>query len=238
MAPASPPPDAPPDARRVRIETPSGQGWADLRLPPRRPLGVVALGHGAGGTVGAPDLASVAAACVGAGLAVAAITQPYRVAGRGVAATGALDAAWLAIIGALREEPELRGPRRARVPWVFGGRSSGARVACRTASAAGAAGVLALAFPLHPPGRPDRSRQPELDGVGAPVLVVQGSRDPFGMPAPDPARGRAVEVIEGADHGLKRELERIGRIGADFASAAIAAAAPDGRASNRPRTGM
>lgn len=221
MTPAKLPPDPPPGVERRRLGTPVGEAWVDLHLPAGRPRGVLALGHGAGGTMAAPDLVAVIKASTAVGLAVAAITQPYRVAGKGVAATSTLDAAWCSVIEALQAEPSLRGPRRARVPWVFGGRSSGARVACRTASRAGAIGVLALAFPLHPPGRPDRTRQPELDEAGVPVLVIQGSRDPFGMPSPDSAARRRVEVIEGADHGLKRDIPRIGQLGAAFALASI-----------------
>lgn len=204
---------------RLEIGTPAGIAWADVRLPDGKPRAVVALGHGAGGSVTAPDLVAVSEACVMAGFAVVAITQPYRVAGKkGTPVTGRLDEAWMAVMAALRDEPSLRGARRARVPLVVGGRSSGARVACRTAAASGAIGVIALSFPLHPPGRPDRSRQPELDGVGLPVLVVQGSRDPFGMPEAEPRVGRTVAVIEGADHGLKRETPRTGNLAADFVS--------------------
>ncbi len=85
---------------------------------------------------------------------------------------------------------------------MTGGRSSGARVACRTAAETGAAGVLCLAFPVHPPGRPEKSRLDELDAVPVPVLVVQGERDPFGMPPP--AKGRTVVEVAG-DHGLKAD---------------------------------
>jgi predicted alpha/beta-hydrolase family hydrolase len=92
------------------------------------------------------------------------------------------------------------------VPLLAGGRSSGARVACRTAADAGAAGVLCLAFPVHPPGRPEKTRLSELDAVSVPVLVVQGERDPFGMP-PD-APGRTVARVNG-DHGLKADRPAI-----------------------------
>ena len=100
------------------------------------------------------------------------------------------------------------------VPLALGGRSNGARVACRTAGDCGAAGVLALAFPLHPPGRPERTRLPELDAAGVPTLVIQGERDPFGMPPPGPLR--EVVVVAGADHGLKRDVATIGRTAAEW----------------------
>ena len=182
---------------RLEIETPHGLAWIDLDRP-RGATAVLALGHGAGGSVEAPDLVAVRDAGVCAGYAVARITQPYRVAGRrGVAPAAQLDAAWLAAVAALRRQ---RG--FARLPLVVGGRSSGARVACRTSAGTAAAGVIALAFPVHPPGKPENSRLAELDQVSVPVLVVQGDRDPFGMPPA--AAGRTVVVIEGADHGLKK----------------------------------
>ncbi len=131
------------------------------------------------------------------------ITQPYRWARRASPPVPKTqDAAWLAALAAVRSR---RG--YGALPLVVGGRSNGARVACRTAVASGAAGVVALAFPLHPPGRPEASRLAELDAAGVPVLVVQGDRDPFGMPPPGP--DREVMVIAGADHSLKRELTSV-----------------------------
>ena len=157
--------------------------------------GLLVLGHGAGGGVGARDLQAATRAAQGLGWAVALVEQPYRVAGRrSPAPAHQLDAAWLAVVAALARPPG---------PLVTGGRSSGARVACRTAEAAGAGGVLCLAFPLHPPGRPEKSRLPELDGVRVPVLIVQGESDPFGMP-PD-APGRTV-VRQPGTHGLTADL--------------------------------
>ena len=145
----------------------------------------------------APDLAAAARAAVAAGLSVVLVEQPYRVAGRrSPAPAPQLDAAWTAVL------TELRGDALAGVPVVTGGRSSGARVACRTAAATDAVGVLCLAVPVHPPGRPERSRLDELDAVSVPVLVIQGERDPFGMP-PD-AKGRTVVRLAG-DHGLKAD---------------------------------
>jgi len=159
--------------------------------------GLLVLGHGAGGGFGAPDLRAATAAARSVGLHVAQVEQPYRVAGRRAPAPAAqLDTAWLAVITALRSAlPDL--------PLVTGGRSSGARVACRTASAVGAVAVLCLAFPVHPPGRPEKDRLAELAAPTVPVLVVQGERDPFGRPpaAPD----REVVLLAG-DHSLKADL--------------------------------
>ena len=149
------------------------------------------LGHGAGGGVESPDLVGAAAAAQEAGLSVALVEQPYRVAGRRSPAPAAqLDAAWVAVLGQLQLEGLL----------VVGGRSSGARVACRTAAEVGAGAVLCLAFPLHPPGKPEKSRLPELDGVAVPTLVVQGERDPFGRPPAGPSR--EVVTIPGT-HSLR-----------------------------------
>jgi hypothetical protein len=150
------------------------------------PIGALVLSHGAAGGVNSPDLTAATRAAQGAGASVVLVEQPYRVAGRrSPPPAGQLDVSWLAVIAALREK-ELRD-----VPLVTGGRSSGARVACRTAAEAGAIAVLCLAFPVHPPGKaadPSKSRLPELDAVRVPVLVVQGESDPFGMPRPGPRR--------------------------------------------------
>lgn len=156
---------------------------------------LLVLGHGAGGGVDAPDLVAVHDAAVAAGVRVALVTQPYRVAGRRAPApAGHLDEAWTTVVGALRV-PEM--------PLILGGRSSGARVACRTAPTLGATGVLALAFPLHPPGRPEKSRAGELP-TSIPTLVLNGDRDPFGVPT---ATG-SVEVLvrPGAVHDLRKDL--------------------------------
>jgi predicted alpha/beta-hydrolase family hydrolase len=166
----------------MEVATPHGPARVHLRQQPD-PVGLLMLGHGAGGGVGAPDLLAAADAAGAAGLTVALVEQPYRVAGRrNVAPAPQLDAAWIAVADTLRGDC---------VPLVVGGRSSGARVACRTAQRSGAAAVLCLAFPLHPPGKaddPSKSRLPELDGVDVPTLVIQGERDPFGMPPPGPTR--------------------------------------------------
>jgi len=186
--------------RAVRLEVPTEKGPGELVLdrPPGALRGVLLLGHGAGGAVDAPDLVAARDAAVGSGVLVARFTQPYRVAGRRAPApAGQLDVAWLEAVTVLRRRRGLR-----LLPLVVGGRSSGARVACRTALAAAAVGVVALAFPVHPPGRPERSRLAELDGAGVPALVVQGERDPFGLPPEAPAR--RVVVVPGADHALRR----------------------------------
>jgi predicted alpha/beta-hydrolase family hydrolase len=166
--------------------------------PVERPGGALVLGHGAGGGVGAPDLTAAAEAARGAGFSVALVEQPYRVAGRrSPAPARQLDAAWLAVIS------QLRDGAFSGLSLITGGRSAGARVACRTAAEARAVAVLCLAFPLHPPGRaddPSKSRLPELDSVAVPVLVVQGERDPFGMPPAAP--NRKVVRVPG-DHSLR-----------------------------------
>lgn len=151
--------------------------------------GTLVLGHGAGGGVDAPDLLAARDAGLAAGLRVVRVEQPWRVRGGRVAeAPVRLDLAWTAILDGLDG------------PLVVGGRSAGARVACRTADAVGAVAVLALAFPLAPPARPERTRLPELLAPGVPRLVVQGSRDAFGVPAPGPQL--EVHVVAGADHAF------------------------------------
>ncbi|MEE1927663.1 alpha/beta family hydrolase [Streptomyces sp. TRM 70351] len=191
--PSGPPGPSVPQARTVA--TPAG----DARITwhrARRERRVLALGHGAGGGIEARDLRALAAALPEHGVTVALVEQPWRVAGKKVApAPRTLDAAWRALW------PELAA---GGVPVLAGGRSAGARVACRTAAELGAAGVVALSFPLHPPGRPERSRAAELTEAGVPTLVVQGGADPFGRPAEFPglpAGGALVEVPH-ADHGF------------------------------------
>ncbi|RKR88247.1 hypothetical protein BDK92_2555 [Micromonospora pisi] len=179
------------------VDTPRGPARVDLDPPGTGlPVGLLVLGHGAGGGVDAPDLIALRDQAVASGVAVARITQPYRVAGRRAPApAGQLDECWAAVVATLTEQlPE--------VPLVVGGRSSGARVACRGAVAVGAAGIVALAFPLHPPGRPERSRAAELS-TGVPTLVLNGDRDPFGVP---PA-GAGVEVVvrPAEGHDLRRD---------------------------------
>jgi predicted alpha/beta-hydrolase family hydrolase len=179
----------------VEIRTGYGPALAELDGP-AAPTFLVVLTHGAGGGVGTPDLLAAGAAAARLGGAVARVTQPYRV--RGARAPGVAvrqDAAWLEIISALRD-------RFPGLPLVQGGRSNGARVTCRTARAAGARAVVALAFPLHPPGRPDRSRAAELRAAGAKVLVINGDRDPFGVPSS--ADASKVVVLPGEAHALSR----------------------------------
>jgi uncharacterized protein len=176
----------------VEVETPHGPARAHLHAV-EAPRALLVLGHGAGGGVTAPDLVAATKAAQEAAVSVVLVEQPYRVAGRrSPAPAHQLDAAWLAVVEHLRGD----------VPLLAGGRSSGARVACRTAGETGAIGVVCLAFPVHPPGRPEKSRLDELDAVEVPVLVVQGERDPFGMPPDGP--NRTVAVVAG-DHGLKAD---------------------------------
>jgi predicted alpha/beta-hydrolase family hydrolase len=173
------------------IETPHGRARIHVH-DVGDPRALLVLGHGAGGGIGAPDLTAATAAANGAGVTAVLVEQPYRVAGRRSPAPAAhLDAAWLAVIEQL--------PLDA-VPLVVGGRSSGARVACRTAGATRAVGVLCLAFPLQPARAGAPSRLPELDAVHVPALVVQGERDPFGIP-PEAAT-RQVVLVPG-DHSLR-----------------------------------
>jgi predicted alpha/beta-hydrolase family hydrolase len=159
------------------------------------PVAGLVLGHGAGGGVAAPDLVAACGVAVEAGISVALVEQPYRVAGKKSSPRPpVLDAAWVAVVDQLRTDAF------ADLPLIVGGRSAGARVACRTAGEVGAIGVLCLAFPLV---APSGSRQDELDTPDVPVLVVQGERDRFGVP--QPAGGREVVVIRG-DHGLKSDV--------------------------------
>jgi predicted alpha/beta-hydrolase family hydrolase len=165
---------------------------------------LLALTHGAGGGVDAPDLLAVREVALRLGGVVASVTQPYGVkGGRAPGSVARQDAAWVEIITALRD---VAGPG---IRLIQGGRSNGARVACRTARTVGARAVIALAFPLHPPGRPDRSRAGELAAAGTDVLVVNGRRDPFGIP--DQAATTQVVVLEGETHALSRKPEAVGR---------------------------
>jgi uncharacterized protein len=188
----------------VEIETPSGPARAHLSSA-ESPKGALVLGHGAGGGVEAPDLVAARDAAVAEGFTVALVEQPYRVAGRRSPATAKrLDEAWVAVFERLREQ-ELEG-----LPLIAGGRSLGARVACRTVEQTGAVAVVCLAFPLVPPRRgdkPPQSRLPELEAVSVPVLIVQGESDRFGMPPED--SGRRVVKVAG-DHGLKADTEAVG----------------------------
>lgn len=186
--------------RTESVDTPAGEARITWHPVPARTAArlVLAVSHGAGGGIEARDLQALAAVLPAQGVTVALVEQPWRVAGKKVAAAPkVLDEGWRGLWPALAKP----GP-----PVVAGGRSAGARVACRTAAELGAAGVLALAFPLHPPGRPEKSRAGELTGAGRPTLVVQGGRDPFGRPGefPAPAAQEPYELVEVpyADHGF------------------------------------
>jgi predicted alpha/beta-hydrolase family hydrolase len=190
------------------IDTPHGPARAELHCSAEGRAALL-LGHGAGGGIGAPDLVAATRAAVDAGVHVALVEQPYRVAGRRAPApANQLDAAWLTVAEDL-------SARFDSLPFVFGGRSSGARVACRTASAGQAVAVLCLAFPEHPPGKPEKTRQPELDAVEVPVLVVQGERDPFGRPAAGPHH--EIVLVDG-DHTLSADLESVSRAATEWLS--------------------
>jgi predicted alpha/beta-hydrolase family hydrolase len=198
VAPAAPP------ATTVEIETPHGLARAELHLADQARAALV-LGHGAGGGIGARDLIAASKAALAESVSVALVEQPYRVAGRrSPAPARQLDAAWLTVAGTLLAS-EFRG-----LPLITGGRSSGARVACRTAAESGADAVLCLAFPFQPPRRSGSAESPtrlaELDGVKVPVLIVQGENDPFGMP---PAKRRRKVVVVRGDHSLRGDLEAV-----------------------------
>jgi uncharacterized protein len=203
----------------VEIATPHGPARAHLRTVEQARAALV-LGHGAAGGVEAPDLVAATEAALSEEISVALVEQPYRVAGRrSPARAPQLDAAWTAAVEALRAE------RLGNLPLVAGGRSLGARVACRTAETIGAVAVLCLAFPLQPPrrgGKPSQSRLPELDAVTVPTLVVQGERDPFGIPPRGPAR--EVVTVAG-DHSLKTDLDAVAAAVRVWLADVVAAAA-------------
>ena len=187
----------------IDIDTPHGLARAHLH-PVDEPRAALVLGHGAGGGVESRDLAAATDAAMSESVSVALVEQPYRVSGRrSPAPARQLEAAWTAAVEHLGAS-ELDG-----LPLIVGGRSLGARVACRTVAATGAIAVLCLAFPLQPRRRsadPPPSRLPELDAVTIPTLVVQGERDPFGMPPP--SANRIVARVPG-DHSLRTDLEAV-----------------------------
>jgi hypothetical protein len=194
--------------RSDEIDTPRGPARADVDLPHPEPATLLVLGHGAGGDVDAPDLVALRDAALGAGIGVVRVTQPYRLAGRRAPApAGHLDEAWTAVV------EDLLRRHRSTPTLVVGGRSSGARVACRTAGPLSASGVVALAFPLHPPRAPERSRAAELE-TGLPTLVVNGDRDPFGVPSAGPLI--RVEVRPGERHDLRRDPAGIAEVVVDW----------------------
>jgi predicted alpha/beta-hydrolase family hydrolase len=181
----------------IELDTPHGPARVHLQTADNATTALV-LGHGAGGGVSSPDLMATAKAAIEEGITVALVEQPYRVAGRkSPAPAPQLDAAWISVLEQLRAN-ELQG-----LAIIAGGRSSGARVACRTADETGASGVLCLAFPVHPPGKagdPSKSRLHELDAVGVPTLVVQGENDPFGLPPGGPDR---IVITVPGNHSLR-----------------------------------
>lgn len=194
-----------------------GPARATLELPAEDPRFILLLTHGSAGGVDAPDLLAVRDAALSDGGAVARVTQPFRLAGRRAPGSAVRqDEAWLDVVAAVR------GALDGEVPLAQGGRSNGARVACRTAVAAGARAVVALAFPTHPPGKPERSRLEELRAAadaGIPVLVVNGDRDPFGVPE---AVGLAdVRVRPGERHELGKDPAAVGAVVGDWLAAAF-----------------
>jgi len=190
------------------VATPYGEGRI-VRDRSKHPLATLLLGHGAGGGVESADLAALARALPRQGISVVRVEQPWRVAGRRVAPRPeVLDACFVAAANTMR----------VRTPLVVGGRSAGARSAARTARELGASGLVALAFPLHPPGRPERSRLEELSAVTLPTLVVQGERDVFGRPEEFPPDVE-LTVVPGADHGFA--VPRRGPVSAEEALAVV-----------------
>ena len=200
------------------VETPHGPAQVHLH-PVDRPQAALVLGHGAGGGVRARDLVVATEVAQAEGISVALVEQPYLVAGRRAPAPASqLDTAWTAVV------EHLRAGDLADLPLIAGGRSLGARVACRTAETTGAVAVLCLAFPVHAPGQhdPAKSRLPELEAVKVPTLVVQGESDPFGMPPPGPRR-EGVQVP--GDHGLKKDIEAVAAALREWLPRAVAQAA-------------
>jgi predicted alpha/beta-hydrolase family hydrolase len=190
------------------VETPYGEARLH-RDRSHHPIATLLLGHGAGGGVDSADLVALATELPRQGISVVRVEQPWKVAGKRVAARPeVLDRCFVAAAGALR----------ARTPLVVGGRSAGARSAARTAHELGAAAYLALAFPLHPPGKPERSRLAELEAVQLPTLVVQGERDSFGTPEEFPDRFD-MTVVPGGDHGFK--VPKSGPVSQDDALAIV-----------------
>jgi predicted alpha/beta-hydrolase family hydrolase len=189
----------------VEIGTREGPARAEVVRPEAgEPSFLLVLTHGAGADPGSPDLLAVGGVALGLGGVVALVTQPYRVKGRRAPGSpDRQDAAWAEVIAALRPAAG------AGLPLIQGGRSNGARVACRTARAVGARAVIALAFPLHPPGRPGPSRADELAAAGTDVLVLNGDRDPFGIP--DSSGRTRVVVLAGETHALSRHPAETGR---------------------------
>lgn len=186
----------------LTITTVSGDAFVQVDRP-KSASGLVVLTHGAGGGVDTLDLRAVRDAALEIGWVVARVMQPYRHAGKKMPPRPPVqDPAWCEVIARLRSE--FPGPL------VQGGRSNGARVACRTATEVGAVGVVALAFPLHPPGKPLNTRVDELRGAGVPVVVINGASDPFGIP--DARDAAEVAVLAGETHSFKRSASEIARV--------------------------
>lgn len=184
----------------MEIMTTSGPARVALARPSGEPRFLAVLTHGAGGAPDTADVLAAAAAARARGAVTALVTQPYRVrGGRAPGSAARQDAAWAQIVETLNA---------TGLPVVAGGRSNGARVACRTARQVGAVGVIALAFPLHPPGQPEKSRDGELRAAGTRVLVINGDRDPFGVPEPDDVTN--VVVLPGETHALSKKPSAIG----------------------------
>jgi predicted alpha/beta-hydrolase family hydrolase len=197
--------------KTLDVDTPTGPAKAYLH-PADEPRAALVLGHGAGGGVEAPDLVAATEAAVPEGVTVALVEQPYRVAGRkSPAPAKRLDEAWTAVV------EHLVAGELAGLPLIVGGRSLGARVACRMLEATGGVAVLCLAFPMQPPARkgkePSPDRLPELEAVDVPVLVVQGDRDRFGMPPP--GERREVATVPG-DHSLRADPEAVANAVGDW----------------------
>ena len=216
--------------RTLEIETPRGTARTHLH-PASDPSAALVMGHGAGGGVEAPDLLAARDAALAERVSVALVEQPYRVVGRrSPPSANTLDEAWLTVI------EHLRAGELADLPLIVGGRSLGARVACRSAEAAGAVGVLCLAFPLQPPRRAaaaaTQSRLSELERVTVPTLVVQGARDPFGMPPP--SASRTVVRVEG-DHSLRTDLDAVEAAVRSWLPSVVAQAARAPRAEPSPQ---
>ncbi|MGW1717023.1 alpha/beta hydrolase family protein [Streptomyces sp. NPDC002156] len=203
---------SPTNTRIQTVETDAGPARVTWHPAPHPRL-VLAVSHGAGGGIEARDLQALAGELPAHGVTVALVEQPWRVAGKKVApAPKTLDVGWRGIWPALA---------KAGLPVIAGGRSAGARVACRTAGELGAVAVLALSFPLHPPGRPEKSRADELLGAGVPTLVVQGGNDPFGKPDEFPAGDFELAEVPYGDHGFV--LPKRAPLGQDEAVALITA---------------
>jgi predicted alpha/beta-hydrolase family hydrolase len=174
------------------VPTPHGDARIVARRA-KRPAATLILTHGAGGGIDAPDLMRLARTLPQQDVSVTLVEMPWRVAGKPLApAPPVIDECYRAALDTMR----------MRTPLVVGGRSAGARSAARIARSAGARGLLALAFPLHPPGKPEKSRLDELQAARVRTLVVQGENDTFGRPDEFPGDVE-LTAVPFADHGFK-----------------------------------